>query len=113
MVTLCWLNAGIIHRSFLPNGTSITADVYCEELGTVIEKLANLLPALRVNCLSVVRLPDEARPHAAQRGVQRAASLWYTRVYQFYSLFLLHLSPHAFIAPRIFSKNLVFLKQYS
>ncbi|XP_050678476.1 histone-lysine N-methyltransferase SETMAR-like [Leptidea sinapis] len=46
MVTVWWSSAGVIHHSFLPIGVSITADVYCEELNTMMEKLAHLLPAL-------------------------------------------------------------------
>lgn len=66
MVTLWRFNAGMIHHSFLSNGTSITADVYCEEPGTMMERLANLRPAL-VNRSSAVGLFDQTRSHAAQR----------------------------------------------
>jgi len=41
MVTVWWSSASVIHHSFLPNGMSVTADVYCEELNTTMEKLAS------------------------------------------------------------------------
>ena len=70
MVTVWWSSAGVIHHSFLPNGVSITADVYCEELNTMMEKLAHLQPAL-VNRSSPLLLHDNARPHTAQQTVSK------------------------------------------
>ncbi|XP_045445735.1 histone-lysine N-methyltransferase SETMAR-like [Melitaea cinxia] len=46
MVTIWCSSAGVIYHSFLPNGISIIADVYCEELTTIMGKLARLQPAL-------------------------------------------------------------------
>lgn len=74
MVTVWWSNAGVIHHSFLPNGTSITADVYCEELNTMMEKLARLQPAL-VNRSAPLLLHDNARPHTAQQTVSKLQEL--------------------------------------
>src|SRR5262249_25010039 len=74
MVTNWWSNAGVIHHSFLPNGTSITADVYCEELNTMMEKLARLQLAL-VNRSAPLLLHDNARPHTAQQTVSKLQEL--------------------------------------
>lgn len=74
MVTVWWSSAGVIHHSFLPNGMSITADVYCEELNTMMEKLAHLQPAL-VNRSSPLLLHDNARPHTAQQTVSKLQEL--------------------------------------
>ena len=74
MVTVWWSSAGVIHHSFLPNGVSITADVYCEELNTMMEKLAHLQPAL-VNRSSPLLLHDNARPHTAQQTVSKLQEL--------------------------------------
>ncbi|XP_050663955.1 histone-lysine N-methyltransferase SETMAR-like [Leptidea sinapis] len=69
-----WLDPGsaVIHHSFLPNGVSITADIYCEELNTMMEKLAHLQPEL-VNRSSP--LHDNARPHTAQQTVSKLQKL--------------------------------------
>ena len=70
MVTVWWSSTGVIHHNFLPNGESITADVYCEELNTMMEKLARLRPAL-VNRSSPLLLHDNARPHITQMTVSK------------------------------------------
>ena len=74
MVTVWWSSAGVIHHSFLPNVVSITADVYCEELNTMMERLAHLQPAL-VNRSSPLLLHDNARPHTAQQTVSTLQEL--------------------------------------
>lgn len=71
MVTVWWSSAGVIHHSFLSNGVSITVDVYCEVLNTMMEKLAHLKPAL-VNRSSP---HDNARPHTAQQTVSKLQEL--------------------------------------
>ncbi|XP_045458235.1 histone-lysine N-methyltransferase SETMAR-like [Melitaea cinxia] len=74
MVTVWWSSAGVIHHSFLPNGTSITADEYCEELNTIMRKLARLQPAL-VNPSALLLRHDNARPHTAQQTVSKLQEL--------------------------------------
>jgi histone-lysine N-methyltransferase SETMAR len=46
MVTVWWSSAGVIHYNFMKPGTSITADIYCKELQTMLEKLAIKQPKL-------------------------------------------------------------------
>ncbi|XP_045456013.1 putative fatty acyl-CoA reductase CG5065 [Melitaea cinxia] len=74
MVTVWWSRAGVIHHSFLPNGMSIAADVYCEELITIMGKLARLQPAL-VNRSAPLLLHDNARPHTAQQTICKLQEL--------------------------------------
>ncbi|KAJ8729790.1 hypothetical protein PYW07_016828 [Mythimna separata] len=74
MVTVWWSSGGVIHHSFLPNGVSITADVYYEELNTMMEKLVHFQPVL-VNRSSPLLLHDNARPHTAQQTVSKLQEL--------------------------------------
>jgi len=74
MVTVWWSNAGVIHHSFLPNGMSITADVYCEEMNTMMEKLAHLQP-VSVNRWSPLLLHNNTRPQIAQQTVSKLQEL--------------------------------------
>ena len=67
------LAPGVIHYSFLPNGVSITADVYCEELNTMMEKLAHL--QLAFNRSSPLLLHDNVRPYTAQQTVSKLQEL--------------------------------------
>ncbi|CAH2231378.1 jg27698 [Pararge aegeria aegeria] len=53
---------------------SITADVYCEELERMMEKLAHLQPVL-VNCSSPLLLHNNARPDTAQQTVFKLQEL--------------------------------------
>lgn len=64
-----------MHHSFLQNGMTITADVYCDELEKrMMEKLAHLQPAL-VNRSPPLLLHDNARPHTAQQTVSKLQEL--------------------------------------
>ncbi|GBP21817.1 Histone-lysine N-methyltransferase SETMAR [Eumeta japonica] len=40
LVCVWWTNAGVIHYGFLRSGQMITADLYCQQLYTMMEKLA-------------------------------------------------------------------------
>ncbi|XP_045459704.1 histone-lysine N-methyltransferase SETMAR-like [Melitaea cinxia] len=53
---------------------SITADMYCEELNTIMGKLAHLQPAL-VNRSAPLLLHDNAQPHIAQQTVSKIQEL--------------------------------------
>ncbi|XP_045449637.1 histone-lysine N-methyltransferase SETMAR-like [Melitaea cinxia] len=65
MVAVWWSSAGVIRYSFLPNGMSTTSDINCEELNTIMGKLARLQPVL-VNRSAPLLLHDNARPRTAQ-----------------------------------------------
>ncbi|XP_045454939.1 histone-lysine N-methyltransferase SETMAR-like [Melitaea cinxia] len=73
MVTVWWSSTGVIHHNFLPNGMNITADMYCEELNTIMGKLARLQPALVNRSASL--LHDNARSHTAQETVSKLQEL--------------------------------------
>lgn len=74
MVTVWWTSAGLVHHSFLPNGTTMTADVYCQELQTMMEKLAIQQPTL-VNRSSLLLLHDNARVHTSRQTIAKLQEL--------------------------------------
>jgi histone-lysine N-methyltransferase SETMAR len=74
LVSVWWTCAGIVHYSFLRPGLTITAEVYCKELQTMMDKLAVKQPRL-VNCSSPLLLHDNARPHTAQKTVTKLLEL--------------------------------------
>lgn len=76
MVTVWWTSKGVVHYSFLPRGQTINADVYCDQLSQMHEKLKKAQPAL-VNRHGVILLHDNARPHVAVRTVQHINALGY------------------------------------
>ena len=55
-------------------GTSITADIYCKELQTMMEKLAIKQPKL-VNRSSPILLHDNARLHTSRKTVSKLQEL--------------------------------------
>lgn len=66
MVTVWWTSRGVIHYSFMKQGQSITAEVYCTQLDEMIKKLAEKQPRL-VQRDRPILLHDNARPHTANR----------------------------------------------
>lgn len=74
LVSVWWTSIGVIHYSFLRSGQTITADLYCQQLETMMEKLAVKQPRL-VNCSSPLLLQDNARPHTGQQTVAKLEEL--------------------------------------
>lgn len=74
LVSVWWTSAGIVHYSFLKSGQTITADVYCQQLQTMMEKLAAKQPRL-VNRSTPLLLHDNARPHTAQQTATKLEEL--------------------------------------
>lgn len=74
MVTVWWSSTGVINHSILPDRVSITADVYCEELNTMMEKLAHLQPVM-INRSSSLLLHDNARLYTAQQSISKLQEL--------------------------------------
>ena len=74
LVSVWWTSAGVVHFSFLKSGQTITADVYCQQLQTMMEKLAAKQPRL-VNRRRPLLLQDNARPHTAQQTVTKLEEL--------------------------------------
>jgi [histone H3]-lysine36 N-dimethyltransferase SETMAR len=58
------LVTGVVNYSFLKSGQTITADVYCQQLQTMMEKLAVKQPRLLNR--SPLLLHENTRPHTAQ-----------------------------------------------
>ncbi|CAF1612299.1 unnamed protein product [Rotaria magnacalcarata] len=59
MLSVWWGVYGIIHWGILPNGCTITAELYCQQLGRVAEKLKGTQDR-------IYYLHDNARPHVAK-----------------------------------------------
>ncbi|CAF4264902.1 unnamed protein product [Rotaria magnacalcarata] len=59
MLSIWWGVYGIIHWEILPNGCTITAELYCQQLGRVAEKLKGTQDR-------IYYLHDNARPHVAK-----------------------------------------------
>lgn len=74
LVSVWWTSAGVIHYSFLRSGQTITADLYCQQLQTMMEKLAIKQPRL-MNCSSPLLLQDNARPHTAHQTITKLEEL--------------------------------------
>ncbi|CAF4887770.1 unnamed protein product [Pieris macdunnoughi] len=63
-----------VNDVFLKSGQTITADVYCQQLQTMMEKLAAKQPRL-VNRSTPLLLHDNARPHTAQQTATKLEEL--------------------------------------
>jgi histone-lysine N-methyltransferase SETMAR len=74
LVSVWWTSAGVVHYSFLKSGQTITADVYCQQLQTMKEKLAAKQARL-VNRFRPLLLQDNARPHTAQQTATKLEEL--------------------------------------
>jgi histone-lysine N-methyltransferase SETMAR len=74
MVSVWWSNSGVIHHTFMKPGESITADVYCMQLDEMMRKLAIKQPKL-INRSAPLLLHDNARPHTANKTVEKLQQL--------------------------------------
>ena len=70
MLCVWWGVRGIIHWELLPRGTTITAELYCQQLDRVKERLREQT--------QVFLLHDNARPHIARLTCQKIADLGWT-----------------------------------
>jgi len=66
-VLLCvwWDIEGVIHHELLNIGQTITADIYCQQLDRLHDRLVKLRPSL-VNRRGIVLQHDNAKPHTAK-----------------------------------------------
>ena len=72
MLSVWWGVRGIIHWEILPDGCTITADLYCQQLNRVAAKLKGKQDRIYF-------LHDNARPHVAKSTRQKLLSLgWIT-----------------------------------
>ncbi len=63
---------GIVHLELLPTNTTVTAQVYADQLERVQASLIQIHPAL-VNRKGVILLHDNARPHVANMVHEKRA----------------------------------------
>jgi histone-lysine N-methyltransferase SETMAR len=66
MICVWWNFEGILHFELVPNGKSINADLYCEQLDRVYDKLAEKYPEL-VRRKRALFQQDNAKPHTAKK----------------------------------------------
>jgi [histone H3]-lysine36 N-dimethyltransferase SETMAR len=72
MLSVWWGVNGIIHWEVLPNGCTITADLYCQQLDRIAEKLKGKQDR-------IYYLHDNARPHVAKSTCEKLLKLgWIT-----------------------------------
>lgn len=74
MLSVWWDSEGIIHWELLPDGYTITADVYCEQLDRVQEALREK----RSHRAQHFLLHDNATPHTAKKTKRKLQSLGWT-----------------------------------
>ena len=75
-VLLCvwWNFEGILHFELVPNGRTVNADLYCQQLDHVYDKLKVKYPAL-VHEEGVLFQQDGAKPHTAKRTREKFSEL--------------------------------------
>ena len=97
MLSVWWGVNGIIHWEIPPNGCTITADLYCQQLDRVVEKLKGKQDR-------IYYLHDNARPHVAKSTCEKLLKLgWITIPHLRYSPDLIPTDYHLF---RSLSHNL-------
>ena len=64
MLSIFWNSAGVVHFELIPNGETIKAVNYFEQLNRVQQNLIRKHPVL-INRKGVIFLQDNARPHSA------------------------------------------------
>ena len=90
MLCVWWEMKGIVHWEILPNGCTITADLYCQQLNRVAEKLKKKQDRIYF-------LHDNARPHVAKSTREKLLQLgWVTLPHPPYSPDLAPTSYHLF-----------------
>jgi histone-lysine N-methyltransferase SETMAR len=66
MLCVWWNFEGIVHFELVPNGRAINAELYCQQLERVYDKLKEKYPAL-VNRKRALMQQDNAKPHTAKK----------------------------------------------
>lgn len=74
MLSVWWDSEGIVYWEFLPTGNTINAQVYCEQLDRVAEALKENRPHRE----QITLLHDNARPHTANRTLEKLIELEWT-----------------------------------
>jgi histone-lysine N-methyltransferase SETMAR len=66
MLCVWWNFQGVLHFELVPNGRAINAELYCQQLDRVYDKLKEKYPAL-INRKRALFQQDNAKPHAAKK----------------------------------------------
>lgn len=66
MLCVWWNFEGIVHFELVPNGRAINAELYCQQLDRVYDKLKENYPTL-VNRKRALFQQDNAKPHTAKK----------------------------------------------
>ena len=66
MLCVWWNFDGILHFELVPNGRAISAELYCQQLEPVYEKLKQKYPAL-INQRRVLKQQDNAKQHTFRK----------------------------------------------
>jgi histone-lysine N-methyltransferase SETMAR len=66
MICVWWNFEGVVHFELVPNGRAINAELYCQQLDRVYNKLKEKYPAL-INRKRALIQQDNAKPHTAKK----------------------------------------------
>lgn len=73
MLCVWWHRLGIIHWELLEKGKTVNANVYCDQLERIRQKL-------RRRKIPVIFLQDNARPHVARKTLQKISDMNWERL---------------------------------
>ena len=73
-LSIWWDATGVLYYELLPQGETITAAKYCEQLEALRQALARKRPTL-LNRKGVILQHDNARPHTAENTLQKVKNL--------------------------------------
>lgn len=109
MLIVFWDMLGIVHREFLPQGLTITADYYCRVLDRLDAAITKYRPFLSQNKNSICLQHDNAKPHTANLTKLKLYDLgWEVLPHPPYSPDLAPSDYHLFRALALKLKNFVF-----
>ena len=74
MLCVWWNFEGVVHFELVQNGQAINAELYCQQLDRVYEKLKEKYPAL-INRKRALLQQDNAKPHTAKKTTGRFQEL--------------------------------------
>ena len=66
MICVWWNFEGVVHFELVSNGRAINAELYCQQLDRVYDKLKEKYPAL-INRKRALMQQDNAKPHTAKK----------------------------------------------
>jgi len=74
MLCVWWNFEGIVHFELVPNGRAINAELYCQQLERVYDKLKEVYPTL-VSRKRALFQQDNAKPHTAKKTKKKFEEL--------------------------------------